>query len=88
MASGKITVTNNTQNDVWCSITEDGNTNVIVASGTILSKQSNDYPVSGFNLYQVNFSPVTSGVIGATNVPLNGQVVFSVNSDSGKMADE
>ena len=87
MASGKITVTNNTQNAVWCNITGEGN-NDLVASGTLLSKQSEDYPVSGFDLYQVNFYPVTSGVIGATNVPLNGQIIFSVNSDSGKVADE
>lgn len=87
MASGKITVTNNTQNAVWCNITGEGN-NDVVASGTLPSQQSEDYPVSGFTLYQVNFYPVTSGVIGATNVPLNGQIVFSVNSDSGQVAEE
>ena len=88
MASGKITVTNNTQSDVWCSITPDGDASPILASGTITSKQSIDYPVSGYNIYQVNFFPVVSGVISATDVPSDGQIIFSVNSDSGEIADE
>ena len=88
MASGNITVTNNTQSDVWCSITPDGSPSPVVASGTIPSQQSTDYPVSGFNVYQVNFFPVVSGVISATDVPPDGQIVFSVNSDSGQVAEE
>lgn len=87
MASGKITVTNNTQVDVLCTITEDGNTQARVASGYISSKKSMDYPVSGYPQYQVNFYPVASGTISALDVPGDGQIIFSINSDSGKLGD-
>ena len=88
MASGKITVTNNTQNDVWYNITQDGNTNVILASGTLPSRKSLTNTVSGYLAYQVNFAPVTSGTISASGVPNNGQIIFSVSSDRAIVAEE
>jgi hypothetical protein len=88
MASGKITVTNLTDCEISISIYADGNTNALVASGALTSQQSYDYLVSGYPAYQVDFSPVASGTINAPDVPANGQVVFSINSDSGRVAEE
>jgi hypothetical protein len=88
MSSGKITVTNNTDNAIWITICENNNSNVMLASGTLTSKQSYDYVVSGYPAYQVNFFPPPNGTINAPNVPANGAVVFAVNSDRIKLADE
>ena len=89
MSSGKITVTNFTENTILYNITENGNRGAVVASGSLNSKESQDNMVSGYIAYQVNFFPPGEGItISSSNVPADGQLVFSVNSDSGETADQ
>ena len=90
MASGKITVSNNTSMTLRFSITPNGQPNTLpLASGTLLPNKPSGYFVSGYDLYQVNFWLTGSGgeYIGPTVSP-NSQVEFIVSSDSGSTSND
>ena len=62
MASGKITITNNTTQTLGFNITENGQPNTVpVASGTLLPNEPNGSIVSGYDLYEVSIFLTGSG---------------------------
>ena len=88
MASGKITITNNTTQPLFFSITENGQPNQVpVASGTLIPNKQSGVVVSGYASYQVNFFG-PSGVFYGPVVGADGQVEFIVSSDSGVASDD
>lgn len=79
MASGTITLVNDTNIEIGYNITENGSIfSNIVASGVISANGKEDVPVSGYDLYQVNFSSKTGW--GAQNVAGDSEVALSVSS--------
>ena len=88
MASGKITITNNTSKPLYFSIVDNAQPNTVpVASGTLIPNQPSGSVVSGYASYQVNFFG-TSGVFYGPVVGADAQVEFIVSSDSGVASDD
>ena len=90
MASGKITITNNTTQTLGFNIAENGQPNTVpVASGTLVPNQPNGSLVSGYDLYEVSIFLTGSGslFVGPTVAP-DAQVEFIVSSDSGADSDD
>ncbi len=88
MASGKITITNNTSKDLSFSVTENGQPNQVpVASGTLIPNKPSGVVVSGYAAYQVNFFGA-SGVFYGPVVAADAQVEFIVSSDPGAASDD
>ena len=82
MASGKITVVNNTSIPIWFNITENGNpTGPPLASGTLTPNQPSGFMVSGYPLYQVNLYAPSGGIYPGPIVSPDSQVEFMVTSD-------
>jgi hypothetical protein len=91
MASGTITLVNDTNMEIGYNITENGSINSnMVASGVITGNGKEDVPVSGYELYQVNFYSMTQAaqtMWGAQNVAGDSQVTFIVSSDPSVSSD-
>ena len=90
MASGKITITNNTTQTLEFNIYGAAHqSGAPVASGTLLPNQPSGALVSGYDLYQANIFLSGSGAIfyGPT-VAADAQVEFIVSSDSGADSDD
>jgi hypothetical protein len=82
MASGKITVTNNTSIPIDFSVTPNGQPQgQVVASGTLVPNKPSGFIVSGYDLYQVNLFAPAGGIIPGPIVPAESQVEFIVTSD-------
>lgn len=91
MASGKITITNNTQQTLAYNIYGDGQppNTVPLASGTLVPNKPAASVVSGYNLYEANIFLTGSGVVFfGPVVGLDSQVEFIVSSDSGAASDD
>jgi len=90
MASGKITITNNTTQTLGYNIYGNGVTSGSpVASGTLLPDKPNGALVSGYDLYQANIFLTGSGrVFYGPVVAPDTQVEFIVSSDSGAASDD
>ena len=91
MASGKITITNNTQQQLAYNIYGNGQppNTVPLASGTLLPNKPTASVVSGYALYQANIFLTGSGTIfiGPVVGP-DSQVEFIVSSDSGSTSND
>lgn len=90
MASGKITITNNTTQTLEFNIYGAAHqSGAPVASGTLLPNKPSGALVSGYDLYQANIFLSGSGAIfyGPT-VAADAQVEFIVSSDSGADSDD
>ena len=90
MASGKITITNNTSQTLAFNIYGNGVVSGFpVASGTLLPNKPNAVLVSGYDLYQANIFLTGSGSLffGPVVAP-DQQVEFIVSSDSDAASDE
>lgn len=89
MASGKITITNNTSKNLSFNVTENGQPNQAprVASGTLISNKPTGVVVSGYAAYQVNIFGA-SGVFYGPVVSADAQVQFIVSSDSNAASDD
>ena len=82
MASGKITVANNTSIPIMFSVTENGQPQGMpVASGTLVPNQPSGFLVSGYALYQVNLFAPSGGIFPGPSVTPDSQVEFMVTSD-------
>lgn len=79
MASGKITVVNNTSIPINFGIA--GQTGPPLASGILPPNQPSGFVVSGYALYQVNLSTSTGGIFPGPTVSPDSQVEFMVTSD-------
>ncbi|MGB7922836.1 MAG: hypothetical protein WCF57_06295 [Pyrinomonadaceae bacterium] len=92
MASGTITLVNDTSMEIGYNITENGSIlSNMVASGIISANGKENVPVSGYDLYQVNFYSMTQAAQtewGALNVAGDSQVTFIVSSDPGVSSGE
>jgi hypothetical protein len=90
MASGKITITNNTTQTLGFNIYGNNVTSGSpIASGTLLPNKPNDALVSGYALYQANiFLTGSGGVFYGPTVGPDAQVEFIVSSDSGAASDD
>jgi hypothetical protein len=92
MASGTITLVNDTNMELGYNITENGSTySNVVASGVIGGSGKEDVPVSGYDLYQVNFYTMTQtpqNMWGAQNVSGDSQVVFVASSGPDQSSSE
>jgi hypothetical protein len=94
MASGTITLLNDTDVELGYNICENQNGNYpanLIASGVIEANGSENIPVSGYDLYQVNFYTMgqqAQTVFGATQVSPDSGVTFSVSSASGVLTGE
>lgn len=86
MASGTITIVNDTDMEMGYNIGENQNGGYpsnLVASGVIEANGTQDIPVSGYDLYQVSFysmAQTAQTVFGAEQVSADSQVVFEVSS--------
>jgi hypothetical protein len=88
MASGKITITNNTSKNLSFSVTENGQPNQVpVASGTLISNKPSGAVVSGYAAYQVNIFG-TSGILYGPVVAADAHVEFIVSSDPTTASDD
>lgn len=86
MATGKITIANNTTQTLDFNITGNGQSSgAPVASGTLIPNKPSGVIVSGYALYEVAMFLTGSGSLffGPTVAP-DSQVEFIVSSDSGK----
>ena len=85
MASGKITITNNTTQMLEYNIYPNGQASgVPLASGTLLPNKPIASVVSGYALYQANiFLPGSGTYYNGPVVGPDAQVEFIVSSDSG-----
>jgi hypothetical protein len=93
MASGTITLVNDTEMELSYNIAENGQVsqNYWVASGVIEAHGTEDVPVSGYDLYQVNFGTPNPTTYNAQQVSAESQVVFQVSSSpttSGSLSSE
>lgn len=90
MASGKITITNNTTQTLAFNIYGNAQTSGFpVASGTLLPNDPNASVVSGYDLYKANiFLTGSGGVFFGPTVGADAQVEFIVSSDSGAASDD
>ena len=90
MASGKITITNNTSQTLEFNIYGNGQPNgAPVASGTLLPNKPSGAIVSGYDLYQANiFLTGSGGIFYGPTVSADAQVEFLVSSDSGAASDD
>ena len=90
MASGKITITNNTTQTLAYNIYPNGQASgVPIASGTLLPNKPNAAVVSGYDLYQANIFLTGSGIVFfGPVVAADAQVEFIVSSDSGAASDD
>ncbi len=90
MASGKITITNNTAQTLEFNIYGSGPASgAPIASGTLLPNKPSGAVVSGYDLYQANiFLSGSGGVFYGPTVAADAQVEFIVSSDSGAASDE
>jgi hypothetical protein len=93
MASGTITLVNDTDMELSYNISENGqyDQNYWVASGVIGAHGTEDVPVSGYELYQVNFGTPNPTTYNAQQVSAESQVVFQVGSSpttSGSLSSE
>jgi hypothetical protein len=88
MASGKITITNNTSLNLPFNVYPNGQTNTVpLASGTLLPNKPSGVVVSGYAAYQVNIYGA-SGYFHGPVVGVDSQVEFIVSSDSGVASDD
>jgi hypothetical protein len=90
MASGKITITNNTSQtlefNIYGNVQSGG---APVASGTLLPNKPSGAIVSGYDLYKANiFLTGSGGIFYGPTVAADAQVEFIVSSDSGAVSDE
>ena len=90
MASGKITITNNTTQTLAYNIYGNAVTSGgPIASGTLLPNQPTASVVSGYDLYQANiFLTGSGGLFFGPTVSPGEQVEFIVSSDSGSASDD
>lgn len=93
MASGTITLVNDTEMELSYNISENGQyaQNYWVASGVIEAHGTENVPVSGYDLYQVNFGTPDPTTYNAQQVSAESQVVFIVSSNpttSGSITGE
>ena len=94
MASGTITIVNDTNMELGYNVGENQNGNYptnLVASGVIEAKGSENVPVSGYDLYQVSFYSIAQTaqtVFGVEQVSPDSQVTFQVASSSGVLSGE
>jgi hypothetical protein len=88
MANGKITITNNTRQNLPFNVYPNGQTNSVpLASGTLLQNKPSGVVVSGYDAYQVDiYGP--SGYFYGPTVGVDSQVEFIVSSDSGAASDD
>jgi hypothetical protein len=88
MASGKITITNNTSQNLPFNVYPNGQSNTVpLASGTLMPNKPSGVLVSGYAAYQVNIFGASGVFYGAVASP-GGQVEFIVSSDSGAASDD
>ena len=88
MASGKITITNNTSQNLPFNVYPNGQTNTVpLASGTLLPNKPSGVVVSGYAAYQVNIYGA-SGYFYGPAVGVDSQVEFIVSSDSVVASDD
>jgi hypothetical protein len=87
MASGTITIVNDTDIEMGYNIGENQNGGYpsnLVASGVIEANGTQNIPVSGYDLYQVSFysmaQQTAQTVFGAEQVSADSQAVFEVSS--------
>ena len=95
MASGTITIVNDTDMELGYNIGENQNGNYpsnLIASGVIEANGKENVPVSGYDLYQVSFysmaQQTAQTVFGVQEVSADSQVAFSVSSASGVLTGE
>jgi hypothetical protein len=90
MASGKITITNNTTQTLEFNIYGAAHqSGAPVASGTLLPNKPSGAIVSGYDLYQANiFLSGSGGIFLGPTVAADAQVEFIVSSDSGAASDD
>ena len=83
MASGKITIANNTAQVLQYRVWGPTSGGVPVASGAVQPNVPLGIAVSGYDLYMAQFQPMGSGQIYvSTVVGLDSHVEFIVSSDS------
>jgi hypothetical protein len=82
MASGTITLVNDTDMELSYNIAENGqyDQQYWVASGVIGPSGTENVAVSGYDLYQVNFGTTQPTTYNASQVNADTEVVFSVSS--------
>lgn len=79
--SGKITVTNFSENNISVNITPNNQPAVVpVASGTVNIAQTSGFAVSGYNLYQVNFFVFYPDVISARHIVPDAIVEIAITN--------
>jgi hypothetical protein len=95
MASGTITIVNDTNMELGYNVGENQNGNYpsnLVASGVIQAKGTENVPVSGYDLYQVSFYSIAQQtaqtVFGVEQVSPDSEVAFQVSSSSGVLSGE
>ena len=94
MASGTITIVNDTDVELGYNIGENQNGNYpsnLIASGVIEANGTENIPVSGYDLYQVSFYSMgqqAQNVFSATQVSPDSEAVLSVSSASGVMTGD
>jgi hypothetical protein len=89
MASGKITITNNTSQTLNFNVTENGQPNQVpVASGTLIPNKPSGVVVSGYASYQATIFLQGSGIaFYGPVVGADAHVQFIVSSDSTVASD-
>ena len=94
MASGTITIVNDTDVELGYNIGENQNGNYpsnLVASGVVEANGTQNIPVSGYDLYQISFYSMgqqAQTVFSATQVSADSDVALSVSSASGVLTGE
>lgn len=95
MASGTITIVNDTNMELGYNIGENQNGGYpsnLIASGVIEANGTENIPVSGYDLYQVSFytmaQQTAQTVFGVEQVSPDSQVAFSLSSASGVLTGE